>query len=158
MKFDPVTEFSAERCEILARVIEQQPHTKVTDADGFNMNSVRHDCGSPCCIEGFASSMLTERYGTYAAIQNFTGCTAIEAGILYHGFFARSDTGEYKHLETVTPAEAAAALRALAAKRQEFPAKRCEILARVIERQPLFPAETAEAFRALAAERQEQRQ
>jgi hypothetical protein len=114
MKYPPITKFSAERCEILAQVIERQPHTTPDAADGFNMARERHICGTPCCIAGFAAAMLTERYGTFAAIQLFTGCTEVEARILYLGFFACIDIGEYKPLEAVTPAEAAAAIRSLA--------------------------------------------
>jgi hypothetical protein len=114
MRYEPITEFSAERCEILARVIEQQPHTDYESKEGFNMSMIRHDCGSPCCIEGFAASMLPSRH-VYKAIEQFIGCETEEADMLYSGSFSP----HWPHLQRITPAEAAAALRALAAKRQE---------------------------------------
>jgi hypothetical protein len=120
MKYDPITEFSAERCEILARVIEQQPHTTPDDADGFNMARERHTCGTPCCIAGFAAEMLTDVDGN--AITNFLGCTVLEGMKLYYGEFPTAANPLNKPVEymlDITPAEAAAALRALAAKRQE---------------------------------------
>jgi hypothetical protein len=114
VKYDPITEFSAERCEILAQVIEQQPHTDYRSAEGFGMSTVRHDCGTPSCIEGWASSMLTSHY-VYRAIEQFIGCETEEADILYSGKFSP----HWPNLQRITPTEAAAALRALAAKRQE---------------------------------------
>jgi hypothetical protein len=113
VKYEPITEFSPERCEILARVIEQQPHSRVEDADGFNMSAIHHECGSPCCISGFAANMLTECTDFVYAIAQFIGCENEEAIRLHCGDFARG-----RYMETITPAEAAAALRALAAKRQ----------------------------------------
>jgi hypothetical protein len=130
VKYPPVTEFSAERCEILARVIEQQPHTTPDDADGFSMNAVRHTCGSPCCITGFANSMLADRlpipnsdsavirrlFWRRSAIEQFLGCTREEAASLHNGSFSMQHG--WPNLGDITPAEAAAALRALAAERQ----------------------------------------
>jgi hypothetical protein len=121
MKYDPITEFSAERCEILAQVIEQQPHTTPDSADGFSMVRQQHACGTPCCIAGFAAEMLTEVAGN--PIRRFVGCTVREGLDLYYGNFATaaisSENSMVDYLSQITPAEAAAALRALAAKRQE---------------------------------------
>jgi hypothetical protein len=120
MKYDPITEFSAERCEILARVIEQQPHTRPDAADGFSMARERHICGTPCCIAGFAAEMLTEIDGN--PITSFLGCTVLEGMRLYYGEFptaANPLSIPAEYMLDITPAEAAAALRALAAKRQE---------------------------------------
>jgi hypothetical protein len=120
MKYPPITEFSAERCEILASVIEQQPHTTVDAADGFNMSREWHTCGTPCCIAGFAAKMLTIVDGN--PIQRFLGCTGGEALLLYYGDFPTA-ANPWKepaedYMQQITPAEAAAALRALAVKRQ----------------------------------------
>jgi hypothetical protein len=120
VRYEPITEFSAERCEILARVIEQQPHTRPDAADGFSMARERHICGTPCCIAGFAAEMLTEIDGN--PITSFVGCTVLEGMRLYYGEFPTAanplnKAGEY--MQQITPAEAAAALRALAVKRQE---------------------------------------
>jgi hypothetical protein len=120
MKYEPITEFSAERCEILAQVIEQQPHTRPDAADGFSMARERHICGTPCCIAGFAAEMLTDVDGN--PITSFVGCTAQEGMELYYGWFptAANPWGDSHedYLQHITPAEAAAALRALAAERQ----------------------------------------
>jgi hypothetical protein len=121
VKYEPITEFSPERCEILARVIEQQTHTTPDAADGFSMARERHTCGTPCCIAGFAAEMLTHVDGN--PITRFLGCTEQDGMELYYGWFptaanpSNEPAGDY--LLDITPAEAAAALRALAAKRQE---------------------------------------
>jgi hypothetical protein len=119
MKYEPITEFSPERCEILARVIEQQPHTTPDAAQGFNMARERHICGTPCCIAGFAAEMLTEIDGN--PITSFLGCTVLEGMRLFYGEFptaANPLTRAGEYMQHITPTEAAAALRALAAKRQ----------------------------------------
>jgi hypothetical protein len=119
VKYEPITEFSPERCEILASVIEQQSHTTPDAADGFSMARERHTCGTPCCMAGFAAEMLTEVDGN--PIRRFVGCTAQEGMELYYGWFptASNPWGDHEdYLQHITPAEAAAALRALAAKRQ----------------------------------------
>jgi len=41
----------------LADEIERQEHAKTDEMEGwgFNMAYFRHDCGTPCCIAGFAA-------------------------------------------------------------------------------------------------------
>jgi hypothetical protein len=114
MKYEPITEFSAERCEILAQVIEQQPHTTPDAADGFNMARLRHICGTPCCIAGFAAEMLTRTDGN--PITDFIGCSAGEGIRLFYGNFpsaANPLSKPEEYMLYITPIEAAAALRSL---------------------------------------------
>jgi hypothetical protein len=119
MKYEPITEFSAERCEILAQIIEQQPHTTESAESGFCLNRLMHPCGTPSCIEGFARSLLdlseyAHNFKVRSGIQAFTGCEEHEAERLYWGEFSRKKLGD------ITPQEAAAAIRALAANRKKI--------------------------------------
>lgn len=118
--YAPVTEFSADRCEILASVIEQQPHTTVDAKTGFNMAKVAHSCGTPCCIAGFCSALLGEEPHSEKLenpIIDFLGCTRSEAIQLFQGLFGTRDVRPF-YLENKTPLEAAAAIRALVSKRK----------------------------------------
>jgi hypothetical protein len=123
IKYEPITEFSAERCEILAQVIERQPHTTTDIPNGFNMVRERHICGAPSCMAGFAADMLTMYDGN--PIVSFLGCSVREGMELYYGNFPTASNplgiSTIEYLLQITPAEAAAALRALATKRQEKP-------------------------------------
>lgn len=45
-----------ERILELADVIEKQPHTTRHSEGGFNMSCYTHECGTPSCIAGWATS------------------------------------------------------------------------------------------------------
>lgn len=41
----------------LADIIRQQPHVSAEHETGFDMSVWEHDCGTPACIAGWASSL-----------------------------------------------------------------------------------------------------
>jgi hypothetical protein len=45
---------NVDKIKALQAVIAVQPHTRMSDSEGFNMKDYLHDCGTPSCLAGFA--------------------------------------------------------------------------------------------------------
>jgi len=102
----------------LADEIERQEHAKTDEMKGwgFNMAYFRHDCGTPCCIAGFAAEhvrrnvgeqveMITEVARKWLEIDRSTALSLFIPDVLErHGV----------RLSDITPAMAARTLRNLA--------------------------------------------
>ena len=117
--YEPIDRFRPERAEILARLIEGLPKAaRQCDEDGFNMNRFAHPCGTPSCIAGWAASLLgrSVKNASSVDLQLFLGCTLGDASWLAYGYFRTWPTIAQINLFEITPAEAAAAIRQLAAK------------------------------------------
>lgn len=97
-----------ERIRALADLIEQQPHTTEEAENGFNMSDYTHDCGTPCCIAGWAEiNVSKDGRAPFDRGQEWLGLTIGQAEEL---FYVDSDL----ELEDITPSHAAAVLRHLA--------------------------------------------
>lgn len=105
----PISEFSPERAEMLAKLIESLPHTTPEWHEGFNMRCFSHACGTPCCIAGWAASLMgmPARDANLGVLIDFLGCTFHESARLVYGSFSNKWRSE------ITPKEAAAAIREL---------------------------------------------
>lgn len=111
--YEPITKFSLERAEILAKLIESQLKSEsYYSGDGFNMARFAHRCGTPSCIAGWAATLIREpaRDATPFDLEQFLGCTWEQANWLAYGRFKPD-----KLLGEITPAEAATAIREMAA-------------------------------------------
>jgi hypothetical protein len=110
---------NVERILALADLIEKQPHTKIEDDSGFNMDRYRHDCGTPACIAGWAASVESGNIGgyipgagyTWATAQNFLGLRETQAQHLFAPYGADFDLYDWVD---ITPKMAATTLRNLA--------------------------------------------
>lgn len=100
---------NVERILELADIIEKQPHTKVSSREGFNMGSFEHDCGTPCCIGGWANALFGN--GRQDCSDDASGYLGLESEVGDELYFP-CDTDV--PLDAITPAHAAAVLRHLA--------------------------------------------
>jgi hypothetical protein len=105
-----------ERILALADLIEEQPHTDEEADEGFTMESITHDCGTPACIAGWAAweALGRQRGDLYsihtdldAKAREFLDIDPLKAEDLFYPPFPIV-------YATVTPSEAAATLRHLA--------------------------------------------
>jgi len=116
-----------ERILALADLIEAQPHTDVDSKHGFNMNSILHLCGTPCCIAGWA---VWEAQGRPERVDRYKYETGLEipaaeylempldpqhyCGPAMQLFYPVDDDINDRNYKDLQPVEAAKVLRHLA--------------------------------------------
>ncbi|MDR9777244.1 hypothetical protein RJJ65_32315 [Rhizobium hidalgonense] len=98
----------------LADIIEKQPHTGKESAEGFSMSSYVHDCGTPCCIAGWAAwlsfrkpKQMVDSTAVFYRAKTYLGLHEVEADLLFLPH-------EYHCGDKYPPSQAAATLRHLA--------------------------------------------
>lgn len=106
---------NVDRILALADVIEAQPHTRVSDPYGFNMENWRHhNCGTPSCIAGWAAALSRGDTKGITGIPVHVSDIAIEYLDLddeqAHDLFCPPG----HDWESITPSDAAATLRLFA--------------------------------------------
>lgn len=101
-----------ERLERLALIIERQPHTKIEDPVGFNMRDWTHSCGTPACIWGWAEFVRTEGRADLKTVRIRDTADWLGVGEHWDDLFCPSVS---RGIESITPHQAAEALRKLAA-------------------------------------------
>lgn len=103
-----------ERILALADLIEQQPHTEIGAASGFNMEDFTHPCGTPACIAGWAAFMFDKEFEPGKTTMKYSEHAGMLLGLDYRKaadlFLLTPGIG----LEEITPAHAATTLRHLA--------------------------------------------
>ncbi len=105
---------NVERIRELADVIEKQPHTSYLADHGFNMETLAHKCGTPCCIAGWAEHLAGNDPDDDACLDQsaeWLGIKYLNEGI---ELFFPGDTYGSDRWDRITPAHAAAVLRNLA--------------------------------------------
>lgn len=114
--YEPIDQFSPERAEMLAKLIEGLPKAVKHDDRGFDMSMFARPCGTPSCIAGWAASLLgrSVKNASPVDLQLFLGCSPGAANRLAYGYFRTWPTVAQINLFEITPAEAAAAIRQLA--------------------------------------------
>jgi hypothetical protein len=102
----------AQRRADFIELIARQEHTEYEARSGFNMHSIRHSCGTPCCLEGFAREEC-KRMAIGVADLALASLCSIPENDGYHlasGHFSGNRMGD------ITPAEAVEALKSVFAK------------------------------------------
>ena len=117
----PKNTLHTDRILQLADVIEQQPDTSVEAPSGFSMSDVRHYCGTPCCIAGWAlaaagdtgpeSMDLGNYVDVFTRAGNYLGLVGEQDMDLFAPAYTVALLGDENH---ITARHAAAVLRHLA--------------------------------------------